>query len=181
MNTSSKLFLWAITSAMAGFLFGFDTIVISGAEQKIREIWNLSAFRHGLNMSAALWGTVAGSLIGGWPTERYGRRATLLWVGLLYFVSAASVASQYCRNEVQYALAHGQKIVALTAYDYPTARLCDESGTDLILVGDSLGMVFAGLPPGDFLHQQKDGFGDPPGFRINEHTGCDTFPKGLQG
>lgn len=98
MNPNNKLFLWALTSAMAGFLFGFDTIVISGAEQKIQEIWRLSAFRHGLNMSAALWGTVVGSLIGGWPTERFGRRATLLWVGVLYFVSA--VGSAIAPNDV---------------------------------------------------------------------------------
>ena len=38
----------------------------------------------------------------------------------------------------------GQRITALTAYDYPTARLLDESGLDIILVGDSLGMVFQG-------------------------------------
>ena len=98
MNQNNKLFLWALTSAMAGFLFGFDTIVISGAEQTIQEIWDLSAFRHGLNMSAALWGTVVGSLIGGWPTERYGRRATLLWVGVLYFVSA--VGSGLAPNDI---------------------------------------------------------------------------------
>jgi formate/nitrite transporter FocA (FNT family) len=61
---NSKLFLWALTSALAGFLFGFDTIVISGAEQKIQELWSLNSFMHGLAMSAALWGTVAGSLLG---------------------------------------------------------------------------------------------------------------------
>jgi sugar porter (SP) family MFS transporter len=82
------LFFWALTSALAGFLFGFDTIVISGAEQKIESLWQLSPFTHGLAMSAALWGTVLGSLFGGWPTERLGRRNTLLSVGLLYLVSA---------------------------------------------------------------------------------------------
>lgn len=88
MQNSRKLFFWALTSALAGFLFGFDTIVISGAEQKIQEIWNLNSFMHGLTMSAALWGTVLGSLLGGWPTEKFGRRKTLLSIGVLYFVSA---------------------------------------------------------------------------------------------
>ena len=83
-----RLFLWSITAALAGFLFGFDTIVISGAEQKIESIWELGTGMHGLCMSAALWGTVIGSLLGGWPTEKYGRRKTLMWIGILYFVSA---------------------------------------------------------------------------------------------
>ena len=83
-----QLFLWSITAALAGFLFGFDTIVISGAEQKIESIWKLGPGMHGLCMSAALWGTVIGSLLGGWPTEKYGRRKTLMWIGVLYFVSA---------------------------------------------------------------------------------------------
>ena len=82
-----KLFLWALTSALAGFLFGFDTVVISGAEQKIQTVWALSPFLHGLAMSSALWGTVLGSLIGGWPTEKLGRRVTLLWIGVLYVIS----------------------------------------------------------------------------------------------
>ncbi|MDZ7638185.1 MAG: sugar porter family MFS transporter [Bryobacterales bacterium] len=87
MNHRS-LFAWSITAALAGFLFGFDTIVISGAEQKIQSVWSLDGVMHGLAMSAALWGTVTGALIGGWPTERLGRRQTLLWIGVLYFVSA---------------------------------------------------------------------------------------------
>lgn len=84
-----RLFAWSVTAALAGFLFGFDTIVISGAEQKIQSVWSLDSVMHGLAMSAALWGTVAGSLFGGWPTERLGRRKTLVWIGVLYFVSAA--------------------------------------------------------------------------------------------
>lgn len=83
-----RLFFWALISAMAGFLFGFDTIVISGAEQKIESLWQLTPFLHGLAMSAALWGTVIGALCGGWPTETFGRRKTLLFIGVLYFVSA---------------------------------------------------------------------------------------------
>ncbi len=80
----------AVTAALAGFLFGFDTIVISGAEQKIQSLWRLDGVMHGLCMSAALWGTVLGALFGGWPTERYGRRKTLIWIGVLYFVSAVA-------------------------------------------------------------------------------------------
>ncbi len=84
----SSLILWSITAALAGFLFGFDTVVISGAEQTIQKLWGLNPAQHGLAMSAALWGTVLGSLIGAWPTDRYGRKATLLWIGVLYIVSA---------------------------------------------------------------------------------------------
>lgn len=86
MNT--RLFFWSITSALAGFLFGFDTVVISGAEQTIEALWGLGKGMHGVAMASALYGTVVGSLIGGWPTDRFGRRATLLWIGILYLVSA---------------------------------------------------------------------------------------------
>lgn len=85
---NANLFFWSLTSALAGFLFGFDTVVISGAEQKIQSLWNLSSGMHGLAMGSALYGTVVGSMIGGWPSDRFGRRPTLIWVGVLYFVSA---------------------------------------------------------------------------------------------
>ena len=88
----NRIFLWSITSALAGFLFGFDTVVISGAEQKIQSLWNLSSGLHGFAMAAALYGTVVGSLLGGWPTDRFGRRLTLMSIGLLYIVSAIGCA-----------------------------------------------------------------------------------------
>jgi MFS transporter, SP family, arabinose:H+ symporter len=88
MQQYRNLFIWSITAALAGFIFGFDTIVISGAEQKIQSLWALDSVMHGWCMSAALWGTVAGALFGGWPTERWGRRKTLLVIAILYFVSA---------------------------------------------------------------------------------------------
>lgn len=88
-NTSTgRVFYWSLTSALAGFLFGFDTVVISGAEQTIQRLWNLSAGVHGIAMGAALYGTVLGSLIGSWPADRYGRRPTLLAVGVLFLASA---------------------------------------------------------------------------------------------
>lgn len=85
---SLRILLWSLTSALAGFLFGFDTVVISGAEKTIQAVWNLSDELHGLAMGAALWGTVLGALLGGWPTEKFGRKKTLIAIGILYFVSA---------------------------------------------------------------------------------------------
>jgi SP family arabinose:H+ symporter-like MFS transporter len=100
---SKKLFLWALTSALAGFLFGFDTVVISGAEQTIQKLWGLSSTLHGLAISMALWGTVIGSLVGGYPTERFGRRKTLLWIGILYFISA--IGSAYAQDVYSFMIA----------------------------------------------------------------------------
>ena len=87
-----RLVLWSVVSALAGFLFGFDTVVISGAEQRIQSLWGLSAGAHGLAMGAALYGTVVGSLLGGWPTDRFGRKPTLIAIGVLYVVSAFGCA-----------------------------------------------------------------------------------------
>jgi MFS transporter, SP family, arabinose:H+ symporter len=89
---NGRIFFWSLTSALAGFLFGFDTVVISGAEKTIQALWGLSAEMHGIAMASALYGTVIGSLIGGWPTDRFGRKATLLWIGVLYFVGATGSA-----------------------------------------------------------------------------------------
>ena len=84
-----KLWNWSLTVALAGFLFGFDTVVISGANAPIKELWETSAWFHGVFiMSMALWGTVLGSLAGGIPTKYIGRKNTLIWVGVLYLVSA---------------------------------------------------------------------------------------------
>ena len=86
---NARIFFWSLTSALAGFLFGFDTVVISGAEKTIQALWGLSDNLHGIAMASALYGTVVGSLIGGWPADRFGRKATLLWIGVLYLLGAA--------------------------------------------------------------------------------------------
>jgi SP family arabinose:H+ symporter-like MFS transporter len=85
---SRNLFVWSLTSALAGFLFGFDTVVISGAEQKIQTLWQLTPAIHGVAMASALYGTVVGAAVGAWPTDRFGRKPTLLAIGVLYLVSA---------------------------------------------------------------------------------------------
>ncbi|MFT5724870.1 MAG: SP family xylose:H+ symportor-like MFS transporter [Bacteroidia bacterium] len=89
MPIKNKTAIWTFTAAMAGFLFGFDTVVISGANQPIKELWGLSPLLHGtFIMSMALWGTVVGALFGGAPSQRFGRKPTLVAIGLLYFISA---------------------------------------------------------------------------------------------
>lgn len=90
---SKKLFYWSITVAMAGFLFGFDTVVISGADQALQELWNRGELFHGfVIISSALWGTVIGAIFGGIPTEKLGRRKTLILIGALFLISAIGSA-----------------------------------------------------------------------------------------
>lgn len=90
MNT--KLLLWSIVVALGGFLFGFDTAVISGAEQDIKRIWALSDVLHGVAIAIALYGTVLGALFGGIPATKFGRKKTLLWIGIFYLISAIGSA-----------------------------------------------------------------------------------------
>jgi len=89
----NNLLYWSITVALAGFLFGFDTIVISGADQPIQKLWNTSSFFHStFIMSMALWGTVLGAIFGGIPCNVIGRKKTLFWIGVLYTISAIGSA-----------------------------------------------------------------------------------------
>lgn len=89
----NKVLTWSVTVALAGFLFGFDTVVISGANQPLKELWDTSPLFHGtFIMSMALWGTVLGALGGGLPTKLLGRKKTLFWIGILFFVSAVGSA-----------------------------------------------------------------------------------------
>ncbi len=85
---NAKIFFWSIVVALGGFLFGFDTAVISGAEKSIQTFWQLTAFQHGLTISIALIGTVAGALFGGIPCDLLGRKKTLLGIAVLYLVSS---------------------------------------------------------------------------------------------
>ncbi len=100
---NGRIFFWSLTSALAGFLFGFDTVVISGAEKTIQALWGLSPSLHGIAMASALYGTVVGSLLGGWPADKFGRKATLLWIGVLYFVGA--VGSGLASNVTMFIIA----------------------------------------------------------------------------
>ncbi|HMR18897.1 MAG TPA: sugar porter family MFS transporter [Sphingobacterium sp.] len=88
----NKIGFWTFIIALGGFLFGFDTAVISGGEKDIQHLWNLSSYEHGLTMSIALIGTVLGALIGGIPSDRLGRKNTLYLVAGLYLVSSLATA-----------------------------------------------------------------------------------------
>jgi sugar porter (SP) family MFS transporter len=83
-----NVFVWSIVIALGGFLFGFDTAVISGAEQSIQAYWKLNALQLGLTVSIALVGTVIGALTGAYPTDRYGRKNTLYGIAILYLLSS---------------------------------------------------------------------------------------------
>lgn len=93
---ASNLLGISLIAALAGFIFGFDTVVISGANQPIKELWHtteISPWFHGFFiMSMALWGTVVGALFGGIPTDKYGRKKILLWIGIFFSVSAVGSA-----------------------------------------------------------------------------------------
>ncbi len=88
-----KLFQSTVVAALAGFIFGFDMVVISGADKPIQALWQTTPWFHGFFiMSMALWGTVVGSIFAGAPTEKYGRKKVLIWLGVLFIASAIGSA-----------------------------------------------------------------------------------------
>ena len=92
MTRSAAPFRNAIVAALGGFLFGFDTAVISGVEKSIQHLWMLGDVAHGFTVASALIGTVLGSLVAGYPAEKYGRRRVLQAIGLVYLVTSLVTA-----------------------------------------------------------------------------------------
>jgi sugar porter (SP) family MFS transporter len=92
MSNSGTAIRNSIVAALGGFLFGFDTAVISGVEKSIQELWSLSDFWHGFTVSSALFGTVLGSLMAGQPAEKYGRKKMLQAIGVLYLITSLATA-----------------------------------------------------------------------------------------
>ena len=92
MSQYQRIFFWSVTAALGGFLFGFDTAVISGVEQSLQTLWHLSVWEHGLTVSIALVGTVIGSMTGGLPAEALGRKKTLFWIAVLYLLASLGTA-----------------------------------------------------------------------------------------
>ena len=88
----NKVILWSVIVAMGGFLFGFDTAVISGAEQAIQVYWKLNDLQHGLTISIALIGTVTGAFLGRIPADSLGRKKALILIALIFLFSALGTA-----------------------------------------------------------------------------------------
>ena len=89
---NKKLALWSITVGLGGFLFGLDVAVISGAEQAIQKLWGLSDWMHGTAIAMALYGTAFGAALGNIPANKIGRKKTLIWIGILFFVTSIGAA-----------------------------------------------------------------------------------------
>src|SRR6188768_1798846 len=87
-----RVFGWSVIVALGGFLFGFDTAVISGVEKSIQSLFSLSPFWHGFTISFALIGTLIGALFGGWPADIYGRKPVLFIIAILFGLSAIGSA-----------------------------------------------------------------------------------------
>lgn len=117
-----KIWVWSITAALAGFLFGFDTVVISGADKQLQTLWGSSDVFHGaVVIGMALWGTVVGALLGGIPTNKLGRKKTLISIGVFYTVSA--IGSALSNDPITFAVfrfiggfAVGASTIAAPAY-----------------------------------------------------------------
>ena len=87
-RATTAIILSAAGAALGGLLFGFDTAVISGTTQALQERFALTDGMLGFTVSSALIGTVIGALVAGIPADRYGRKAVMMTVAILYVVSA---------------------------------------------------------------------------------------------
>jgi MFS transporter, SP family, xylose:H+ symportor len=82
----------AIVAALGGFLFGFDTAVISGTTEALKTTYGLNENSLGFTVAIALIGTIVGSISAGKPADFWGRRRALMVLAVLYFVGALGSA-----------------------------------------------------------------------------------------
>ncbi|MEM7755859.1 MAG: sugar porter family MFS transporter [Planctomycetota bacterium] len=92
MTSNLFIFRCAIVAALGGFLFGFDTAVISGAVDSLQSVFELNAWGKGFAVSSALIGTVIGAIVVGKPADNFGRRSVMFALAALYFISAVGSA-----------------------------------------------------------------------------------------
>jgi len=88
-----KVIIWSVIVAIGGFIFGFDTVVISGGEQAIQKYWQLGSLAHGLTTSIAIVGTIFGALFGRLPADKIGRKKSLLIIAFLFLISSLGTAA----------------------------------------------------------------------------------------
>jgi len=89
---NQKVIVWSVITALGGFLFGFDTVVVSGAEQAIQNYWHLGDFQHGFTIAIALVGTMTGAFVGRMPADQMGRKAALMIVAIIFLVTSLGTA-----------------------------------------------------------------------------------------
>src|ERR1044072_5625566 len=82
-DARKRLRRWGAVAAVGGFLFGYDTGVISGALLFIKQDFSLGSFEQGLVVSVLLLGAMLGALFVNRPGDQYGRRATLAGVAVV--------------------------------------------------------------------------------------------------
>ena len=95
MKLNAYLVKSTVVAALGGLLFGFDTAVISGTTGALKQTYQLSPGMLGITVASALWGTVIGSMLAGFPGDRLGRRDSLRLMAILYFVSALGCAAAW--------------------------------------------------------------------------------------
>jgi len=92
MRLNAYLLKSSVVAALGGLLFGFDTAVIAGTTHALTETFHLSPAALGMTVSAALWGTILGSMLAGIPGDKIGRRDSLRILAVLYLVSSLGCA-----------------------------------------------------------------------------------------
>ncbi len=95
MKLNAYLVKSTVVAALGGLLFGFDTAVISGTTSALTHAYQLSPALLGLTVASALWGTILGAMLAGFPGERFGRRDTLRGMAILYLISALGCAGAW--------------------------------------------------------------------------------------
>ena len=89
---NKKVIFWSVITAMGGFLFGFDTVVVSGAEQALQKYWQLGDFQQGFTIAIALVGTMVGAFGGRMPADKLGRKVALMIVALIFLITSLGTA-----------------------------------------------------------------------------------------
>ncbi len=95
INFSYMLFL-SVVAALGGFLFGYDTAVISGTTSQVAQIFHLDTLQQGWYVGCALIGSIAGVLLSGILSDRLGRKLTMILAAIMF--SASAIGCAFCAD-----------------------------------------------------------------------------------